>query len=412
VAAKEETLAAIERFLASASRPVLIEAGEVEFPLESDAFALESQGAFLHVSAWTADRQYRRRVLEVKQVRPGRIDLSIARTGRPPGVATIFDSGYARNDQVRRRGQREKFREEFRLMLRRQFPDWRLAELSTAPDLEHSLSPAFPRGALRRGSSGIAAIGAAEGALHADGALTFGLIWLDYLRRRDPRVSYGSLAIFLPEIHARNTALRLRWLDSAAASVRLFTVRGGMERELEICDSGNLETRLEAPSRSAPPTTPEGDLERIVQRAVTALDPSLLPEPVYRQAPAIAGRDRGIADLVSMDGASRLAVIELKASQDIHLPLQALDYWMRVRWHAARGDFARNGYFPGREIAPADPLLYLVAPALDFHPTTETLLRFLDPAIPIVRLGLSANWRENLKVISRQGRNEHSSTTA
>lgn len=412
MAAREETLAVIEQFLASASRPVLIEAGEAEFPLEPGSFAIESQGAFVHVSAWTADRQYRRRILEVKEQRPGRIDLSVARIGRPPGVATIFDSAYARNREVQRRGQREKFREEFRLMLRRQFPDWRLAELSTAPDLEHSLSPAYPRGALRRGSQGIAAIGAAEGALRADGVLTFGLIWLDYLRRRDPRVSYGSLAIFLPETHARQTMLRMRWLDSSRASVRLFTMRDGIERECELNDSGNLETRLEAPSQSSPPRTPEGELERIVQARVATLDAALLPEPVYRQAPAIAGRDRGIADLVAMDSASRLAVIELKTSQDIQLPLQALDYWIRVRWHAARGDFARLGYFADRAIAPLDPSLYLVAPALEFHPSTETLLRFFDARIPVIRLGLGANWRENLKVISRQGRHEHTATTS
>lgn len=411
MAAREETLAAIEQFLARASRPVLIEAGEAEFPLESGSFAIESRGVFLHVSAWTADRQYRRRILGIKDQRPGRIDLSVARIGRPPGVATIFDSAYARNRGLQRRGHREKFREEFRLMLRRQFPDWRLAELSTAPDLEHSLSPAYSRGALRRGSQGIAAIGAAEGALRVDGALTFGLIWLDYLRGRDPRVSYDSLAIFLPEAQARQTMLRARWLDPSRVSVRLFTMRDGIERECEWNDSGNLETRLEAPSASQPPLTPEGELERIVQKQVAALDAALLPEPVYRQAPALAGRDRGIADLVAMDCASRLAVIELKASEDIHLPLQALDYWIRVRWHVTQGDFARLGYFPDREIAPLDPSLYLVAPALEFHPKTETLLRFFDARVPVIRLGLSANWRENLKVISRQGRHEHTATT-
>lgn len=412
VAAKEEALAAIERFLASASRPVLVEAGEAEFPLEAGSYALEAQGAFLHVSAWTKNRQYRRRILGIKQQRPGRLDLAVARIGRPPGAATIFDAAYARNREVQRRGQREKFREELRLMLRRQFPDWRLAELSTAPDLAHSLSPAYPRGALRRATSGVAVIGAPEGSANADGVLTFGLIWLDYLRRRDPEVAYRSLAVFLPEQNVRSAALRAQWLDPATVDVWLFAIRDGIEQPCEIADSGNLETRLEAPSASTPPPTPEGELERIVHSNVSALDPALLPEPVYRQAPAIAGCERGVADLLAMDCASRLAVIELKAAQDVHLPLQALDYWIRVRWHARRGDFARRGYFPERAIAPRDPVLYLVAPAFEFHPTTETLLRFLDPAIPVVRLGLGANWRENLKVLFRQGRHEHSATTA
>jgi hypothetical protein len=37
--------------------------------------------------------------------------------------------------------------------------------------------------------------------------------------------------------------------------------------------------------------------------------------------------------------ARRLAVGELKADEDIHLPLQALDYWPRVEWHHAAASF-------------------------------------------------------------------------
>jgi hypothetical protein len=412
VAAREETLAAIEQFLATASRPVLIEAGEAEFPLDPGSYSLDSHGAFLYVSAWSTERTYRRRVLEVRKRQPGRIELTVARTGRPPGILTLFDSGYLRNDAVRLRGRRERFREEFRFMLRRQFAGWRLAELSSAPDLEHSLSPAYPRAALRQGTAGIAAIGAPPDSLNPDGVVTFGLIWLDYLRRRDPRVAYHSLAIFLDERHSRNTVLRLHWLDPSAAHFRLFAIDQGVERETDLDDRGNLDTRLGAPSSASPPPTPEGELESIVMRSVNSLDAMLQRNPVYRQAPAIAAGDRGIADLVAIDATARLAVLELKASQDIHLPLQALDYWIRVRWHAERGDFARLGYFPGREIASHAPSLYLVAPALEFHPSTETLLRFFEVNLRVIRLGLGANWRENLKVISRQERNEHSPATA
>ena len=52
-------------------------------------------------------------------------------------------------------------------------------------------------------------------------------------------------------------------------------------------------------------------------------------------------------DLLAVDHRGRLAVIELKASEDVHLPLQALDYWMRVQWHVERREFQANGYFPG-----------------------------------------------------------------
>src|SRR5207237_1552718 len=48
------------------------------------------------------------------------------------------------------------------------------------------------------------------------------------------------------------------------------------------------------------------------------------------------------------------------SSDLIHLPLQGLDYWSRVAWHHARGEFHRFGYFSGKELSPEPPLLLLV----------------------------------------------------
>jgi len=95
-------------------------------------------------------------------------------------------------------------------------------------------------------------------------------------------------------------------------------------------------------------------------------------------------------------------VIEIKAAQDIHLPLQALDYWMRVKWHLDRGEFAGRGYFPGIEIAPAAPRLLLVAPALDWHPTNEIVLRFFAREVAVERFGVGIDWRRELKVMFRR----------
>lgn len=67
----------------------------------------------------------------------------------------------------------------------------------------------------------------------------------------------------------------------------------------------------------------------------------------------------------------RLAIIELKASEYIHLPWQAADYWLRVRKHLERGEISRYGYFPGVELQQAPRLVYLVVPALRFH-SSET----------------------------------------
>lgn len=131
------------------------------------------------------------------------------------------------------------------------------------------------------------------------------------------------------------------------------------------------------------------------------MDPNLLPAPVYGQVPAMAGGERGIIDLLAAGRDGRLAVLELKASEDIHFPLQTLDYWMRVKWHLDRGEFTQLGYFPGLALRPEPPRLLLVAPALDFHPKTEVILRFFAPQIEVERIGLAADWRAQLEVMFR-----------
>ncbi|MCX6630289.1 MAG: hypothetical protein NTW28_21945 [Candidatus Solibacter sp.] len=93
--------------------------------------------------------------------------------------------------------------------------------------------------------------------------------------------------------------------------------------------------------------------------------------------------------------------MELKASADPHLPLQALDYWIRVKWHQEAGEFSANGYFPGIELRPEAPRLLLVSPSLEFHPSTETILSFFAPGIEVERVGLAVEWRKGLHVMFR-----------
>jgi hypothetical protein len=97
----------------------------------------------------------------------------------------------------------------------------------------------------------------------------------------------------------------------------------------------------------------------------------------------------------------RLAVIELKASADLHLPLQALDYWMRVNWHLDRGEFEANGYFRGITLRKSSPRLLLVAPALEFHPSIEGILSYFSKAVEVERIGLGINWRSGLEIMFR-----------
>jgi hypothetical protein len=139
--------------------------------------------------------------------------------------------------------------------------------------------------------------------------------------------------------------------------------------------------------------------------------PRLNPQHVYAQVPAIAGAsDRGMLDLLGVTADGRLAVIELKADDDLHFALQGLDYWIRVRHHhlqapdalTGMGEFQRHGYFRGVELSPLPPRLYLVAPALRIHPVTETVLRYFSPRVEWSLLALDERWRQEIRVVWRR----------
>ena len=151
---------------------------------------------------------------------------------------------------------------------------------------------------------------------------------------------------------------------------------------------------------------PERWLESLVVSDVSVVDERLDPQSLYSQVPAFSASDRAMLDVLTCTHDGRLAVVELKADEDIHLPLQGLDYWSRVEWHHTRGEFPRFGYFPVRELSPEKPLLYLVGPALHVHPATDTLLRYLSPEIEWEFVGIDERWREGVKVVFRK-RPEH-----
>jgi hypothetical protein len=147
---------------------------------------------------------------------------------------------------------------------------------------------------------------------------------------------------------------------------------------------------------------PERWLESLVVGDVSVVDGRLESSRRYSQVPAFSAADRAMIDVLTTTQAGRLAVVELKADEDIHLPLQGLDYWSRVEWHHARGEFPRFGYFEGMEISSEKPLLFLVAPALHVHPATDTLLRYLSPEIEWEFVGIDERWREGVRVVFRK----------
>lgn len=147
---------------------------------------------------------------------------------------------------------------------------------------------------------------------------------------------------------------------------------------------------------------PERWLESELRRDIVDIEPAIRADTLYSQVPAFSAGDRGMLDLLTVTHSGRLAVIELKADDDLHLPLQALDYWSRVRQLQREHAFEKHGYFPGIELSHQPPLLYLVAPALRIHPSSDVILRHLSQEIPWELIGLNEDWRKRRKVILRK----------
>ena len=159
---------------------------------------------------------------------------------------------------------------------------------------------------------------------------------------------------------------------------------------------------------------PERWLEARLREAIDQLMPGLRGDMLYSQVPALSSSDRGMLDLLTLDCNQRLTVIEIKADEDLHLPMQALDYWIRVR--ALNEDrlqapgatgrplsaFERHGYFAGAEVSTAPPRLLLAAPALRIHPANEPVLRYFSPQIQWELIALSEHWRRELNVVFRK----------
>lgn len=149
---------------------------------------------------------------------------------------------------------------------------------------------------------------------------------------------------------------------------------------------------------------PERWLECALRRDIAEIEPELRADIVYSQVPAFAAGDRGMLDLLTVTHGGRLAVLELKADEDLQLPFQALDYWARVRQLHRERAFEKHGYFRGIELSDEAPLLYLVAPSLRIHPSTDMVLRHLSADIPWELIGLNEDWRRQRKVILRKRR--------
>jgi hypothetical protein len=493
----------VEDFLMCAQDAVIVEDGAVVFDLAQSKYSVsgESNKCLLHL--WSAERNFVRRVLEA-ELKNEILRLTVQRIGQAKPTKLEICRERDRRTPTAKRAARVAYQRVLHRVLQRRFAGFTVDRLSTSMDLERSFGPVYARGLLHRGRSAFAVLGVnnqeTQGSI--DGALTFGILWLDACRiAKAGKFAVEGLKLFLPAGASALTRERVAHLNRDAAKWQLYELEERDEnlKELDISDCGNVATRLvhstdelavqerfaaavsqvralmseaevatlsageiafrchglefararlahQPESFNSTPEVvfglsaqerildernmaefarlvrsigevrhaegprdhllwrlhPERWLESLVVRDVAVLDERLDTACLYSQVPAFSAADRAMIDVLTLTRDGRVAVVELKADEDIHLPLQGLDYWARVAWHHARGEFRRFGYFPGRELRADKPLLFLVAPALHVHPSTDTLLHYISPEIDWVLTGIDERWRDGVRVIFRK----------
>jgi hypothetical protein len=278
----------VESFIARAVKPSLLDSGEEPLRLVAGQWEVREWNGRLLLEAWDGDRSLVRKILRLGEQRRDRLSLVTERFPRSEGETLIADLAAPAGTELRRKTSRLAFTTRFGLMLAREFAGWRVAEVSSEPNLEQSFSPLYARAMVRLGSLGVAAIAAPPASSDPAGIVAQGLIWLDWLRRREKTLTMSRLVFFLPEGSAPDASRRAALLNPQAVVCHMHTYD---ERDrinaVDLQDCGNAESTL-------PP-------------AFRPLAPNSEPHVI----PVIDGVDR----LQQPDGSVRLAVRGLEFAQ-------------------------------------------------------------------------------------------------
>jgi hypothetical protein len=396
---------AIQAFLSQCRRPGALEFGDEMIALLPGQYALEIRSGKLSIEIWSENRSISRRIVDIERKSTGILDCLIHRFGNKPSRLTFMDLDRPQTEHRKLSGSRQNFAEQFRRMLTRQFPGWEIRTLTTAPDLRRSFSSIFPRAHLVKNRHRVAALACADPEQESE-LLAFALIWMHHIRIAYDADFTTKLVLFLPKGCGNQTVNRLRWMnrDRLSYTIYLFNEHGSAG-QADPADLGNLRTSIATELPDAPRLSdvqggpPERWLESVVRSRIQTIDPFIKPQPVHGQVVTMAGMDRDMIDLLAVRADGRLCVLELKASEDLQLPIQALDYWMRIAWHARRNEL--NHLFPGMPLQYLAPKLILLAPATQFHSTNASILRYFSSLIEVERVGVNSEWREDLRVILR-----------
>src|SRR5438034_5099496 len=97
-------------------------------PISPGKFVLGTRADACTLECWDETRNLVRRIRAVGKARRGFLELEVERFGGRTGSLLMIDLAQASNTAAARHGNRLKYRERFRMSLRRQFAGWKLVE--------------------------------------------------------------------------------------------------------------------------------------------------------------------------------------------------------------------------------------------------------------------------------------------
>ena len=172
----------IEDFLADHSHAAILEDGRLLFDLRLASYSVSADHGRCLLHLWSEDRNLVRTISAI-QPRRDTLRLETHRFGQTkPQTLTLIPDPDFRTPTARDTSRRRYLRT-LEQALATHFPGWTPESFRSAMALEHSFGPAYARGILKGQSAwAVIGVGPEEPPVTIDGALTLGILWLDYCR--------------------------------------------------------------------------------------------------------------------------------------------------------------------------------------------------------------------------------------
>jgi len=126
----------LEEFLTDEPEAVVVEDGEILFAFRTAKYSVSGESkCVLHI--WSEERNIVRRVLDA-EMRGCTLRLEVLRFGQSQPAVLEITADHDHQTITSRRAARMRYRSLLARVLHREYPGFRVAQLSNSPDLKHS----------------------------------------------------------------------------------------------------------------------------------------------------------------------------------------------------------------------------------------------------------------------------------